>query len=416
MAPNIYVHVTFIQPHLQTANDLPIRLYGVVPVLVEDPTTHLTPVVASADSFKPGQKATISVKEAAGREMTYTLAIVDEGLLRINRYTTPDPWNAFYKKEASILENWDLYDLVAGAFSGQLDSLLAIGGGEDQFNQGERKANRFPPLVRFVGPVSLKKGATNTHTIDIPQYIGAVRLMVVAAHAGAYGTAERSVTVKSDLMLLPTLPRVLSVGETADFPVSVISGRADMKSVNVTVAVTGPVTVIGSPTQTVSVAGAEEQIARFRLAVGTTVGKATVSVSAAGSGAQASSSTEIDVRLPASRQTRVTAATIQQGKSWQGDLSLIGYPGTNALQLEVSRLPPMDLGKNLDYLIQYPHGCIEQTTSSVFPQLYLDKLVQLSADRAAQTQRNVDAGHQEAHLVPDLVGRFHILARLWRSR
>ena len=392
MAPNIYVHVTFIQPHLQTANDLPIRLYGVVPINVEDPSTHLSPIVMSADTFKPGQKATINVKEATGREMTYTLAIVDEGLLRLNRYTTPDPWNVFYKKEASLLVNWDLYDLVAGAFSGQLDSLLAIGGGEDQFPGGERKANRFPPLVRFIGPVSLKKGATNTHIIDIPQYIGAVRLMVVAAHAGAYGTAERSVTVKSDLMLLPTLPRVLSVGETADFPVSVISGKADMKSANVTVTVTGPVTVVGSPTQTVSLAGAEEKIARFQLKVGSSVGKATVSVTAAGSGAEAAASTEIDVRLPATRQTRVTSATIQQGKTWQGDLSLFGYPGTNGMQIEISRLPPMDLGKNLDYLIQYPHGCIEQTTSSVFPQLYLDKLVQLSTDKAAQTQKNVDAG------------------------
>ena len=173
---------------------------------------------------------------------------------------------------------------------------------------------------------------------------------------------------------------------------TVISGKADLKSANVTVTVTGPVAVMGSPTQTLSFAGAEEKIARFRLAVGTTVGKATVSVNAAGSGAQAASSTEIDVRLPATRQTRVTSATIQQGKSWQGELTLIGYPGTNALQLELSRLPPMDLGKNLDYLIQYPHGCIEQTTSSVFPQLYLDKLLQLSPERAAQTQRNVDAG------------------------
>ena len=392
MAPNIYVHVTFIQPHLQTANDLPIRLYGVVPIMVEDAATHLSPVISSADTFAPGTKASVSVKEAAGREMTYTLAIVDEGLLRINRYAAPDPWNSFYKKEASVLMNWDLYDLVAGAFSGQLDSLLAIGGGDDLFGQGERKANRFPPLVKFIGPVSLKKGATNTHVIDIPQYIGAVRLMVVGGHAGSYGTTERSVTVKSDLMLLPTLPRVLSLGETAEFPVTVISARPDMKSVNVTVTVSGPVSVIGSATQALTVAGAEEKVAHFRLGVGSSVGRATVSVAAAGGGAKASSSTEIDVRLPSTRQTQVTSAVVQQGRTWRGDLALIGYPGTNAVQLEVSRLPPMDLGKNLDYLIQYPHGCIEQTTSSVFPQLYLDKLVQLSPERAAKTQRNVEAG------------------------
>src|SRR5512137_3179149 len=68
MAPNVYVHVTFVQPHLQTANDLPIRLYGVVPVFVEDPTTHLAPVIESADTFRPGAKVTVAVKEAKGRE------------------------------------------------------------------------------------------------------------------------------------------------------------------------------------------------------------------------------------------------------------------------------------------------------------------------------------------------------------
>jgi alpha-2-macroglobulin len=392
MAPNIYVHVTFVQPHLQTVNDLPIRLYGIVPVMVEDPSTHLVPVIQSADTFRPGQKAVVSVKEAAGKEMTYTLAMVDEGLLRINRYSTPDPWVSFYQREASLLATWDLYDLVAGAFSGKLESMLAIGGGDEGFGQGERKANRFPPLVRFLGPVTLKKGATNTHSIDIPQYVGAVRIMVVAGHAGSYGAAESSVTVKSDLMVLPTLPRVLSLGETVQFPVSVFNTKEDLKSAVVTVSVTGPVSVAGNASQTVQFSGAEEQIARFTLNVGNKVGLATVSVNVVGGTARAAQETEIDVRVPASLETDVAAATIAQGKVWQDDETLSGYAGTNVMKLEVSRIPPMDLGKNLDYLVQYPHGCIEQTTSSVFPQLFLDKLVTLPPARAAQVQHNIEAG------------------------
>jgi alpha-2-macroglobulin len=394
MAPNIYVHVTFVQPHLQTVNDLPIRLYGVVPVMVVNPATHITPVIVSADTLRPGEKATISVKESAGREMTYTLAIVDEGLLRINRYSTPDPWTTFYKREASLLTSWDLYDLVAGAFSGRLDSLLAVGGGDDEFGQGERKANRFPPLVRFLGPVTVKKGATNTHVIDIPQYVGAVRLMVVAGHDGGYGAAEKSVTVKSDLMVLPTLPRVLSLGETVEVPLSIFNARPDLKSAVVTITVTGPVSVAGSATQAVAFAGVGEKIAKFRLVVGNKVGLATVSVNVSAPGAKAASTTEIDVRVPATRQTRVIAAAVKQGATWQGDVSLIGYQGTNAMGIEVSRVPPMDLGRNLDYLITYPHGCIEQTTSSVFPQLFLDRIVALAPTRAAQVQHNIEAGIQ----------------------
>ena len=416
MAPNIYVHVTFIQPHLQTANDLPIRLYGVVPVLVEDPTTHLTPVVTSADSFKPGQKATISVKEAAGREMTYTLAIVDEGLLRINRYTTPDPWNAFYKKEASILENWDLYDLVAGAFSGQLDSLLAIGGGEDQFNQGERKANRFPPLVRFVGPVSLKKGATNTHTIDIPQYIGAVRLMVVAAHAGAYGTAERSVTVKSDLMLLPTLPRVLSVGETADFPVSVISGRADLK--------------IGQCHRDRHGAGdrdrkphADRELCRGRgadRAVPTCRGhhggqghgeRQRRGLGSAGRVEHGDRRAAARVAPDARHRCHDPAGQELAGRSLPHRLprdqraAARGVAPSAHGSREEPRLPhPVSPRLHrADHELRVPPALPGQARAALRGQG--------GADPAQRGRR-----HQEAHLVPDLVGRFHILARLRRGR
>ena len=183
--------------------------------------------------------------------MTYTLAMVDEGLLRLNRFSAPDPWTTFYAREASQVVTWDLYDSVAGAFAGKLERLLAVGGGEDEFSGGERKANRFPPIVKFFGPVTVKKGGSNTHAVEIPQYVGAVRLMVVAGHGGAWGAAEKEVTVKSELMVLPTLPRVLSMGETVEFPVTLFNTRDDIKAVTLTVSTSGPVTVAGSATQVI---------------------------------------------------------------------------------------------------------------------------------------------------------------------
>ncbi len=392
MAPNIYVHVTFLQPHLQTANDLPIRLYGVTPVMVEDPSTHLKPVIRSAEVFTPGQKANVTVTEAEGRPMTYTLAVVDEGLLRINRYKAPDPWDVFYKREASFLNTWDVYDFVAGAFAGKLESLLAIGGGDDESAGGERKASRFPPLVRFVGPVTLAKGASNTHAIDIPQYIGAVRVMAVAGHAGAYGASEKEVAVKSDLMLLPTLPRVLSTGERVELPVSVFNANENLKSVSLAVEVRGPISVSGSPMKTVTFSGPEEKTARFTLEVGNRAGIAKVRVTAEGGGFKTAQEIEVDVRIPVTRQTKVIGLSIAAGGRWQEGVDFPGIAGTNTMQLEVSRFPPMDLGRNLDYLIRYPHGCVEQTTSQVFPQLSLDKLVKLSPTKADEVQRHIEAG------------------------
>ncbi len=97
------------------------------------------------------------------------------------------------------------------------------------------------------------------------------------------------------------------------------------------------------------------------------------------------------MRIPSTRQVRVLSSTIQPGRAWQEDLALVGIPGTNAIQIEVSRVPPLDLGRNLAWLVRYPHGCVEQTTSAAFPQLFLDGLLRLEPKKAAEAQRNIEA-------------------------
>ena len=116
MTPNIFVYITLLQPHAQTVNDLPIRLYGLIPVQIENPETHLTPVITMPDVLEPGQEVVIKVSEQAKRKMTYTVAVVEEGLLDLTHYKTPDAWNRFYAREALGVKTWDLYDAVMGFF------------------------------------------------------------------------------------------------------------------------------------------------------------------------------------------------------------------------------------------------------------------------------------------------------------
>ncbi|TVQ15365.1 MAG: hypothetical protein EA361_05920, partial [Bacteroidetes bacterium] len=224
MAPNVYAHITLLQPHAQTLNDLPIRLYGVLPLKVEDPQTRLQPQIQMEDVLKPEQDVKITVKEQQGRAMTYTLALVDEGLLDLTRFRTPDPHGHFYAREALGVKTWDMYDHVMGAFGTEFSRLLGIGG--DDYIQppvaGER-ASRFKPVVRFFGPFALERGKSKTHTFTMPQYAGSVRVMVVAGQEGAYGNAEKTVPVRQSLMALGTLPRVMGPGETVSFPVNVFA-------------------------------------------------------------------------------------------------------------------------------------------------------------------------------------------------
>jgi uncharacterized protein YfaS (alpha-2-macroglobulin family) len=128
MSPNVYAYISFIQSYESVKNDFPIRLFGICPIYVENPATILKPQIYTKESFKPGEKISIVVSEEKGKEMTYTLDIVDEGLLGITRFKTPDPHRSFYSKIGLGIRTWDIYNKVLGAFGADLGNLLAVGG------------------------------------------------------------------------------------------------------------------------------------------------------------------------------------------------------------------------------------------------------------------------------------------------
>ncbi len=392
MAPNCYASITLIQPHSQTKNDLPIRLYGVLPVVVEDPATHLKPVIGVAGSFSPGKKESITVKEAGGKAMTYTLAVVDDGLLDLTRFKTPDPWLTFYAREALGVKSWDLFDQVMGAFTGELQRILSIGGDEEGALKGSLKANRFRPMVRCFGPFELKAGETRTHLFVMPQYIGSVRVMVVAGRDGAYGANEKTVPVKKPLMVLATLPRVVGPGETLKLPVSVFSMDKKIGNVKVELLVNELFGIAGERTRQVAFTAPGDKLVTFDLMVQEATGIGKVTIVATSGNERAEHTIELNVRNPNLPVTDVLEKAIRPGASWTFVYQPAGIPGTNAGTLELSSILPLNLEKRLGFLIHYPYGCLEQTTSAVFPQLYLSSLMELPEARKQEAEKNIRAG------------------------
>jgi uncharacterized protein YfaS (alpha-2-macroglobulin family) len=392
MAPNIYLHVTLIQPHAQTVNDLPIRLYGIVPLKVYDPSTLLTPELNMASELAPGKEVTIKVSEKNGKPMAYTLAVVDEGLLDITNFQTPDPWNHFYKREAIGVKTWDIYDEVIGAYGGRLERLLTIGGDAEEFEDEDKKNdNRFKPVVQFMGPFYLSKGERKTHTFVMPQYIGSVKTMVVAGLDGAYGNAEKATPVVQPLMVLGTLPRVTGPGEKIKLPVNLFKYKDDITGASVTVETSGVIKIKGEKNKTVNLTGSTTT-AFFDLEVDRGLGKGKVTITAKSGKYTSTHEINLESRSPNPPQTRAFTTTIAPGKSYSGSVDVFGMTGTNEAVLEVATVPQINMEKRLEYLIKYPHGCIEQTTSSVFPQLYLDKVVKLSSDQKIKIEQNIKAG------------------------
>lgn len=393
MAPNVYVHVSFVQPHLQTANDLPIRLYGVVPIMVENPSTRLQPVIEAPAALEPNRTATFTVREAAGKAMNYTVAVVDEGLLGITRYSAPNPWNEFYKKEASALSAYDMYKDVANAFSGSLQTLLAIGGSEFGDAGGSRKVSRFPPVVRFFGPFELSQGQSRSHELELGPYVGAVRFMAVAGTPeGAYGRTELERPVRSELMAFITAPRVLGPGETVSVPVAAFGFIGKNQAGRVKLTVEGPAELVGPAEKDLTWKEEGEELVVFELKMREALGSVKLAAELSAPGRQSSiQSVEIPVRSAAVPVTTVESALVDGRKGAELTVELPGIAGSNQAWLELSLLPPIDLSAALSWLIGYPHGCAEQTTSKAFPQLFLADAMALSPEQLEATRANVGA-------------------------
>ena len=389
MTPNVYLHISLLQPHAQTVNDLPIRMYGVVPVFVTNSQTVLQPQIQMPEVLRPETNFNVTVSEKTGKPMTYTLAIVDDGLLDLTNFKTPDPWNDFYSREALGIRTWDMYDNVLGASAGSYSSLFSTGG-DATLKPADAKANRFKPVVKFIGPFYLGKGKSQTHTLKLPMYVGSVRAMVVAGQEGAYGNAEKTAFVRTPLMMLSTLPRVLSIQEEITVPVNIFAMENQVKNVTVSLQASGGgVQIVGANQQSLKFSQPGDQLVFFTLKTGSKTGKATIHLTANGGGQQTKETIEIEVRNPNPVVTLRNSQWVEAGQSKELSYNLSSSSANNQIKLEVSRIPSVDISRRFDFLYNYQHHCTEQLTSKALPLLFVGQFKTIDKIEAEKIKTNL---------------------------
>ncbi len=247
-------------------------------------------------------------------------------------------------------------------------------------------------MVKYFGPFELKAGKSNSHIFTMPNYVGSVKTMVVASHKGAYGKTEKATPVKKPLMVLATLPRVISPAEIVTLPVTVFSMDPKVKNVTVEVKTNDLFTVDGPSSQKITFDREGDVVVDFTLKVAKRIGAGKVEVFAKSGNQKASDLIDLQVRMPNPRITRTVNDMVEPGKTWKSVYEAVGLTGTNHGVLEVSVIPPMNLEQRLKYLMQYPHGCVEQITSAVFPQLFLHRFIELDSQQKGEIQDHISAG------------------------
>ena len=388
MIPNVYVYVALIQPH-DANNDLPIRLYGVVPVKVENKKLELQPNITIPETANTKKKIDVKVSEAAGQAMTYTLAIVDEGILGLTNFKTPNPYGYFNSKQALSVRTWDNYANIVDAFSGELGSVYAIGG-DGILNQEITLDKRFKAYAVTLGPFELKAGDANTHSFEVPQCSGALRFMVVAKGKGkAFGSSEKRMTVVDPINLYASAPRVVAPGDELNLKVQVQAPTMKNKTLDVKFE-NKNLNPVGALPTSVKIDGNGEGLVTVRTTIPKNLGNAELKVLVTGDGYTAESSTLMPIRMPYAERRNTILKDIEAGQTVSVPFNLEGMEGTQKGDVTVSSLLPIDLFGRIDYLLDYPHGCLEQTTSKAFPQLYLNYFIQLDDQAKGEMKTNVE--------------------------
>jgi len=281
--------------------------------------------------------------------------------------------------------------MVVGAFTIDAGKMLSIGGGDNEMSPEDlQQAIRFKPMVKFIGPVTLAPGAVNTHEIQLPQYIGSVRTMVVAAEGNSFGSAEKTTPVKKPLMILGTAPRKLCTNETFALPVTVFAMKSDIKNVSINVKTNGLLKIEGQNTKTLSFSKEGEKYVSFNLQSGTKTGIATIEITATSGSHVSKYNIEMNVDYANAKMTDVIDG-ISSSEEYRVVFDAFGMEGTNEVYLELYSIPPLNLEARLHYLTSYPHGCLEQSVSAAFPQLYLESLMELTAEQKTEIQKNVNS-------------------------
>ncbi|WP_337044099.1 alpha-2-macroglobulin family protein [Emticicia sp. 17c] len=379
MLPNAYITATLIRP--MKGIDMPLTVaHGFASLKVEKASNLLPVQIIAAKESRSKRKQKITIKSKANSELT--VAVVDEGILQIKNFKTPDIYNYFYQKQALEVSSHDLYQFLFPELS--LASNSSIGG--DGYNLEKRVnplSNGRTKLVAIWSGI-LKTGSNGEaqFEFDIPQFSGDLRIMAVAYNDEAFGSANANMKVKDPLVISTGAPRFLSPDDEVIVPVTITNTTQSNTNVSASVQLAGGLSLQSQNNQSLNIPAGKEIRTTFTIKAPAAIGAGSMTVTVNGFKEKFSESTDLTIRPSTSLLKSAYSGTVLAGRSEVLNLGNTYMASSAQASLLVSRSPMVQFAKELDYLLGYPHGCIEQTVAKAFPQLYFADFTKTIASKS----------------------------------
>ncbi len=386
--PNVYITATLFKPH--EVSDMPLTVAnGFKSIKVDEATRKIDVQITAQKTVRSRTHQKVTVKAAAGSMVT--LAAVDNGVLQVSDFKTPDPYNFFYQKRALEVNGYNIYPLLFPEIRGKMSS--TGGDGYDLERRVNPIRNNRVKLVSYWSGISQANSSGDaSFEFDIPQFSGEIRLMAVAAKANSFGSNDALMAVADPIVLSTALPRFISPGDTVSVPVTITNTTNKATTASAKLSVASPLQVFGTNAQSINVAANSEAQVFFKLFAGPAIQASKITVEVNGLGEKFTDETDIIIRPAASLMKQNGAGFIDANKTQTITLGQdIFLPATTGYSLVVGKSPAIEFGSQLQSLVEYPFGCTEQTISAAFPQLYFGDLSQLiNFQKAATVSANAN--------------------------
>ena len=385
--PNAYITATLIKPH--DVSDIPLTVaHGFQNIRVEEKSRKIDVQVIAQQAVRSRTHQKVKVKAEAGSYIT--LAAVDNGVLQVSGFETPDPYNYFYAKRALEVNGYDMYPLLFPELRAKLSST----GGDGDLEMSKRTnpmPNKRIKIVSYWSGIAKANGSGEAEfEFDIPQFSGEIRLMAVAYKNESFGSKDLGMKVADPIVLSTAMPRFLSPKDTVSVPVTITNTTNKSATATAVLSVSSPLQVIGSAQQSVALNANSEAVALFQVIASPTISTGKVKVEVQALGEKFTDETEIAVRPASTLQKMTGSGSIAGNASEHVTIGLSDFmTGSSDYQLVVSRSPALELTNQFAYLVEYPYGCTEQTVSAAFPQLYYGDLADLlNTGKASKASAN----------------------------
>ena len=375
-APNAWCTLTLIRPAQAEAVWSVHRALGAVALEVDRPDAQLQVALEAPAAARPQAPlaATVTVRDAEGNPApgAVTVMAVDEAICMLTDFATPDPADVFMARRWLGVTPYDLYAELMPVTEDQLESVPKAGGdGEDELRRrlNPIKANRFKPVALWQAALPLDTNGQAAVKLDLPEFNGELRLMAVAYNAAQTGATSAPVKVKRDLVVQAALPRFLAIGDRCDAVVTLYNESGTILPATVRATCGGPLHAETAELKVDVPAGGSANVT-LPLAAGPGPGKALCTLEV-DSGAEPFRDTiELPVRPAGGTRVASISRVVAPGESTTIEPPADWLPASVSLSGALSALPSLQLGRALDYVVNYPYGCLEQTVSGAFPLLY----------------------------------------------